>query len=156
MNRISKHVAYSEITQSYTAKRNGIENIPNEDQLSRIKDLAENIFEPIREHFNVPIYISSCFRSPELNILIGGATHSQHMANNGAAMDLDADRYGNITNCDIFTYIKDSLNYDQCIWEFGTDENPDWVHVSYNEGKNRKQLLRAYKDEQNKTVYKKI
>ena len=79
------------------------------------------------------------------------------MANNGAAMDIDADVYKGVTNSEIFNYILENLNFDQLIWEFGNDENPDWVHVSYvSDILNRKEVLKAYKDKDNKTVYKKI
>lgn len=154
--KITKHVAYSEIIHSDTARRKGIKNKPNKVQLANISKLCEKIFEPVRLNFKVPIYISSCFRSDKLNKAIGGAKGSQHMANNGAAMDIDADRYGKITNADIFYYILENLEFDQLIWEFGDAHNPAWVHVSYNEGKNRKQILVAYKNYLGRTKYKKF
>ena len=94
--------------------------------------------------FIVNIVSNSCFRSAELNKRIGGAKSSQHCANKGAAFDLD-DTYRHKTNSEMFDYIKDNLTFDQLIWEFGTDENPNWVHVSYNEGNNRGQILKACK-----------
>lgn len=154
MGRLSSHVSYSEVIHSNTASRNNINNEPNKEQLCNIKKIAEQVFEPLREFYKVPIYISSCFRSKALNKAIGGAKNSQHMANNGAAMDLDADRYGKITNAQIFTYIKDSLEYDQLIWEFGTEDNPAWIHVSYKKENNRKQILVAYKNILGQTKYK--
>lgn len=146
MEKISKHIAYNEVVISGTAKRLGIDNTPSKEQLNNIKLLADKVFEPLREHFDVPIYIASGFRSDELNKAIRGAKSSQHMANNGAAFDLDADRYGRITNAEIFNYILEHLDFDQLIWEFGTDDNPDWVHVSYKAGDNRKSVLKAYKE----------
>ena len=143
---ISKHITYQEVIYSYTAKKYNIPNDPNEDQLKRIIELAENVFEPLRENFKVPIYISSFFRSKELNKKTNGATGSQHLAERGAAMDIDADMYGKITNTDIFNYIKDNLEFDQLIAEHKGDSGPAWVHVSYNKGKNRKQTLIATKD----------
>ncbi len=142
--KISPHVSYKEATYSETATRNDIDNEPNAKQLLRIKVLCDNLFEPLRDWVSGPIKINSCFRSEELNTRIGGASSSQHMANNGAAMDID-DTYGYRTNAEMFFYIKDNLEFDQMIWEFGDDDNPDWVHVSYNRGDNRGQILKACK-----------
>lgn len=142
--KISPHVSYKEATYSETATRNDIDNEPNAKQLLRIKVLCDNLFEPLRDWVNGPIKINSCFRSEELNTRIGGASSSQHMANNGAAMDID-DTYGYRTNAEMFFYINDNLEFDQMIWEFGDDDNPDWVHVSYNRGDNRGQILKACK-----------
>ena len=140
--KLSQNLSLAEMTKSATAKRRGIANKPTEEHLENLKDLAENIFQPIREEFMCPIFISSGYRSEALNEAIGGSKTSQH--SKGEALDLDADVYGVITNADIFHYIEDSLNFDQLIWEFGTDENPDWVHVSYKgEEKNRGQVLKA-------------
>lgn len=143
MNYISEHITYADAIHSDVAKRNGIKNYFNLEQLDRMVTLAEKVYEPLCSHFNVPIYISSFFRSAKLNDLLGGANNSQHMANNGAAMDIDADLYGKITNKDVFNYIKDNLEFDQLIWEMGDKKQPDWVHVSYDEKGNRKQVLRA-------------
>ena len=142
--KISDHVSYNEVTYSQTAIRNDINNEPNDAQLDRIIRISENIFEPLREWVGGPIKINSCFRSEELNKRIGGASSSQHCANKGAAFDLD-DTYGHKTNAEMFYYIQDEVDFDQLIWEFGTDENPNWVHVSYNEGNNRGQILKACK-----------
>ena len=156
-DNISSHITYEEATVSSKAKELKINNDPNSKQLANMKLLAENIFEKVREHFDAPIYISSFFRSPKLNIKLKGSSTSQHCANVGAAMDIDADVYKGVTNSEIFNYILENLNFDQLIWEFGNDENPDWVHVSYvSDVLNRKEVLKAYKDKDNKTVYKKI
>ena len=143
MDTISKHISFKEATNSYTAKKEGIDNIPNYNQLECMKLLAFNVFEPIRNYFNVPIYIASFFRSEKLNDKIKGAIGSQHTK--GEAMDLDADRYGKITNKQIFDYIKDNLEFDQLIWEYGDTNNPSWVHVSYKNKNNRKEILKAIK-----------
>ena len=156
-DNISKHITYDEATVSSKAKELKINNDPNSKQLVNMKLLAENIFEKVREHFDTPIYISSFFRSSKLNTKIKGSSTSQHCANVGAAMDIDADVYKGVTNSEIFNYILNNLNFDQLIWEFGDDENPDWVHVSYvSDILNRKEVLKAYKDKNNKTVYKKL
>jgi hypothetical protein len=141
--QLSKNLALSEVTRSETAKRRGISNMPTPEHIENFKKLAENVFQPIRDHFGVPIRISSGYRSAALNKAIGGASSSQHCQ--GEAIDIDMDGT-TVTNAQIFNYIKDNLNFDQLIWEFGTDTNPDWVHVSYDSaGKQRKQILKAIK-----------
>ena len=150
--QLSKNLALAEVMRSETAKRKGISNMPTPEHIENFKKLAENVFQPIREHFGVPIRISSGYRSAALNKAIGGAgktvngvyiPSSQHCK--GEAIDIDMDGTS-ITNAQIFNYIKDNLNFDQLIWEFGTDTNPDWVHVSYNsDGAQRKQILKAVK-----------
>lgn len=138
--QITKHLSYYEATHSATAVKHKINNQPNEVQLILIERLASAVFEPLREWCGHPIKINSLFRSEELNIKIKGAKNSQHLCLNGAAMDLSS--LGKKTNAELFNYIKDNLEFDQLIWEYGTDKNPDWVHVSYNQGKNRKQILK--------------
>ena len=140
---VSKNISYKEATHSTTAKRLGIDNTPDAEQFSNMIYVAENVFQPVREHFNTPIYISSFFRSEGLNSAIKGSVNSTHMK--GEAMDLDADVYGGVTNAEIFNYIKDNLEFDQLIWEFGTDDEPSWVHVSLSKRTNRNQVLKAIK-----------
>jgi hypothetical protein len=153
MEKVSKYVSLKEVTRSNTALRKGIDNTPTFEQLERIKTLAEAVFDPLREWVGGAVKINSGFRSGALNMAIGGSSTSQHCANNGAAFDID-DTFGHKTNAEMFNYIKDNLDFDQMIWEFGTDENPDWVHVSYVSSKaNRKQILRAKKNSKNKTYY---
>ena len=147
---ISDHISFKEFTASNTAQRLGIENKPGAYEVKNARDLAYHVFEPLRKWAGGPIRINSFFRSPELNKAIGGSKNSQHCY--GQAMDLD-DTHGFKTNAEMFNYIKDNLEYDQLIWEFGTDENPDWVHVSYvGPGKNRKRNLKASRNKK-KTVY---
>jgi hypothetical protein len=150
--QLSKNLALAEVTRSETAKRKGISNMPTPEHIENFKKLAEKVFQPIRDHFGVPIHISSGYRSAALNKAIGGAgktvngvyiPSSQHCT--GEAIDIDMDGTA-IKNAEIFNYIKDNLEFDQLIWEFGTDSNPDWVHVSYEStGKQRKQILKAVK-----------
>jgi hypothetical protein len=151
--KISEHLDLSELIRSESAKRNGILNMPTEAHIANLKILAEKIFEPIRNNFRCPIHVSSGYRSKELNVKVGGSITSQHSS--GEAIDLDMDGTPNgVTNKMIFDYIYKNLDFDQLIWEFGTNENPDWVHVSYEStGKQRKQVLKAYK-ENGKTKYK--
>ena len=148
---ISKHISYKEGVYSRTAMRRGIKNNPNAEQMENMVAIAEEVFEPLRVWVGGPIKINSFFRSPELNKTIGGSGKSQHC--HGQAIDLD-DTFGRATNAEMFEFIKKHLDFDQMIWEFGNDENPDWVHVSYvSEDKNRNRCLKAYK-EKGKTQYK--
>jgi len=141
---LSKNLSLVEATKSATAIKHGIANEPTPEHLQNLKDIAENVFQPIRDHFSMPIAVSSGYRSNALNELIGGSKRSQH--SKGQALDLDADVYGGVTNREIFIYIKENLDYDQLIYEFGTDEEPAWVHVSYKGRGNRREVLKAYKD----------
>ena len=150
--KLSEHLDLAEVTRSDSAKRKGISNEPTAEHLENFKKLAENVFEPIRKHFGVPIHISSGYRSKALNQAIGGSLTSQHCT--GEAIDIDMDGSANgVTNKMVFDYIKANLNFDQMIWEFGTKDAPDWVHVSFEStGKQRKQILRAVKSG-GKTTY---
>ena len=147
--KVSEHFALAEFTRSESAKRHGVSNEPTPEHLENLKVLCEKVLEPIRVKFG-PINISSGYRSKALNHYIGGSLNSQHCE--AKAADIDMDGMGGASNTEIFNYIKDSLDFDQLIYEFGTKDAPDWVHVSYNEGKNRKQILRALKVN-GKTVY---
>ena len=134
---ISNYVSYNEVIRSATALKKNIDNTPNKLQLCRIKSLCKNLFDPLREWCGGRVKINSVFRSKLLNSKIGGASKSQHLANNGAAVDID-DIYGHKTNLEMFHYIKDNLEYDKLIAEFPTDGGqPRWIHMSYREGENR-------------------
>ena len=151
--KISEHITYAEAIHSNTAKRKGIDNTPSEAQVTAMKLLAEKIFEPLREWVGGPIKVNSFFRSEALNESIGGASSSQHCK--GQAIDID-DVYGRKTNADMYHWIQQNLDYDQMIWEFGTDMQPNWIHISYvSEEKNRNKCLKAYK-EHGRTKYKVI
>lgn len=157
MTKVSKYVTLREVTFSDTAVRKGIDNIPSTDQLELIKVAAEKVFDPLREWVNGPVKINSVFRGDKLNKAIGGSKTSQHcvgldpkLNSYGAAFDVDDNfQQADVTtkdNNDMFHYIMESLDFDQLIWEFGTKNNPDWVHFSYRpDGKNRKQILIATK-----------
>ena len=142
---ISKHVSYKEGVYSITATRLGVDNIPNDEQLNNMEVVAKEVFEPLRKWVGGPIKINSFFRGSELNKAIGGARKSQHMK--GQAMDID-DNYGNATNAEMYHWIKENLDFDQLIWEFGDDDNPNWLHVSYvSKEDNRNRCLKAYKEQ---------
>ncbi len=140
---ISEHLTLAELIRSESAKRNGISNMPPPEHIANLKLLAENIFEPIRLNFRCPIIISSGYRSKELNAVIGGANKSQHSLGQAIDIDMDNTTY-DVTNADIFYFIKDKLPFDQLIWEFGNPLNPNWVHVSYSD-RHRRQILKATK-----------
>tara|TARA_R100001129_G_scaffold22733_1_gene14318 strand:- start:3158 stop:3634 length:477 start_codon:yes stop_codon:yes gene_type:complete len=158
MEKLSPHITIAEAVHSNTAKRLSIDNTPSDEHLGNMLTVAEMIFEPLRKFVGGPIKINSFYRSPALNKAIGGATKngkptSQHC--NGQAIDID-DVYGHASNAQMFDWIKANLDFDQMIWEFGTDINPSWVHVSYVDAQqNRKRCLKAYK-KNGKTKYKVI
>ena len=142
---ISEHISYKEGVYSITATRLGVENIPNDEQLNSMELLAEKVFEPLREWVGGPIKVNSFFRGLKLNTAIGGAKSSQHMK--GQAIDID-DTFGLATNAEMYHWIKENLDFDQLIWEFGDDDNPNWLHVSYvSKEDNRNRCLKAYKEQ---------
>jgi zinc D-Ala-D-Ala carboxypeptidase len=141
--KLTNNLELIEVTRSETAKRKGIINEPTSEHLINLKELANKVFQPIREHFNAPIFISSGYRSKALNKAIGGSSSSQHCKGEAIDIDMDGSSSG-VTNADVFNFIKTNLDFDQLIWEFGTANGPDWVHVSYS-GNNRKQILKAVK-----------
>ncbi len=146
---ISEHISIKEATFSPTAVRNGIDNMPEKFVLDRMKLVAINCFEPLRKWYGKPIKINSFYRSFDLNRAVGGSSTSQHCL--GEAIDIDADK----DNGKLFDWILQNLDFDQCIKEFGTKDNPDWIHISYTEQRpNRNEVLIAIK-ENGKTVYKK-
>ena len=150
---ISKHISDKEGVYSITAMRLGLDNKPGQFLLGNMKELAEQVFEPLREWVGGLIRINSFYRSKVLNKAIGGSTTSQHCK--GQAIDID-DTNCKKTNAEMYAWIKENLNFDQMIWEFGDDKNPNWVHISYvNEIDNRNRCLVAYK-ENGKTKYKVI
>ena len=138
MKNISKYITYLEATTSQTATRKGIINTPGDKELINMQIVATQVFDVLREYFDIPLRVSSFYRSLLLNNSVGGSKTSQHVK--GQAIDIQAT--GDISNKMIFEYIKDKLDFDQLIWEYGTDKNPAWVHVSYvSKEKNRKQIL---------------
>lgn len=150
---ISTNLSLKEAVRSNTARRLGIANTPDDYQVGNMELIANKIFQPLREWVKGPIRVNSFFRCEELNRAIGGSSRSQHCE--GRAIDLD-DTFGHATNAEMFKYIKDNLNFDQLIWEFGDEKNPDWIHVSYvSEDQNRNRCLKAIKSN-GKTKYELI
>ena len=150
---ISENISFKEGTFSATATRLGMDNLPDKEALMNMQIIAKKIFQPLRVYVGGPIKINSFYRSPKLNKAIGGSTRSQHCK--GCAIDID-DTHGLKTNMQMYHWIKDYLNFDQMIWEFGDRDNPDWVHVSYVAlNKNRRRCLSAIRQD-GKTRYKVI
>lgn len=141
---LSKHFTKAEFEHSNTAIQRGISNVMDSGQTQKAIDLCENVLEPLRAHLGKPIKLNCGYRSPLVNKAVGGAKLSQHILGEAADVDLH-DR-------DIFEWIKNNLDYDQIIFEFGTEDSAGWFHLSYRKGRNRKQALRA-KKVGGKTVY---
>ena len=150
--KLSKNLSLSEVLVSNTAKRLGISNEPTKEHLLNLESIAENVFQPLRAGLKTSIYVSSGYRSKELNKAIKGSSKtSQHLK--GQALDLDADVYGRVTNLEIFKYILKYIEFDQLILEcVGEDGTGGWIHVSYNEGNNRGKVMRMDKVK-GKSVY---
>ena len=150
--KLSKNLSLNETLVSKTALRLNIDNSPTEEHIENLKYIAEKVFQPIREHFGVPIYISSGYRSPELNEAIGGSPRSFH--SHGMALDLDQDgRNKGVSNADVFYFIKDNLPFTELIWEFGDESNPNWVHVAIAPGREDEKKIKIAERINNKTTY---
>lgn len=152
---LSPHLTVAEVTASVTAGKLGIENSPTAQHLDNLRALAGAIFEPLRVNFGVPIYVSSGYRSQALNDAVPGSSRkSQHME--GEALDLDQHGRGKLTNREVFLWIRDNLPFDQLIWEYGTETEPDWVHVSYTQHRKRRgEVLRGVRSASGAPVYPK-
>jgi len=139
---LSENFTLDELTKSQEAIRLGIENEPNDEQVGNLILLCKNILQPIRNHFKMPVSVSSGFRSVALCKAIGSSAKSQHTK--GQAADFEI--FG-VHNKEVSDWIVKNLDYDQCILEFWNpnDPNSGWVHCSYNDNGNRKQYLRASK-----------
>lgn len=137
---ISKHITMQEATHSDTAVAHGISNLPEVHHIKSMQYLAQTVFEPLRANFDNPIQVTSFFRNPALNKIVKGSPTSQHLI--GEAMDIKGI---NTRSSILYYWIKDNLPFDQLIWEFGDDSEPDWIHVSFTKAKNRYQALRSVK-----------
>jgi len=151
--KLSANFSLSELTKSQTATRKGIDNNPSDEHQENLRLLCEAVLQPVREHFGRVVTVTSGYRSPELCIAIGSKTTSQHAK--GQAADFEI--FG-VSNKALADYINETLHYDQLILEYWNESDPNsgWVHCSFSKGKNRKQYLKAYKDENNKTCYSAI
>jgi zinc D-Ala-D-Ala carboxypeptidase len=139
---LSKSFTLNELTKSQEATRLGIDNTPNEEHILNLKLLCENVLQPIRDFYGMPLSVSSGYRSAALCEAIGSSSKSQHTK--GQAADFEI--FG-VANKDLADFVVKNLDYDQCILEFWNDNEPNsgWVHCSYNASGNRKQFLKAEK-----------
>ena len=150
--QLSENFSLLELTKSQTATRKGIDNAPSPEHQENLKLLCTHILQPVRDRFERVVSVSSGYRSEELCLAIGSKITSQHAK--GQAADFEI--YG-LSNQELANFIKENLDYDQLILEYWTPESPNngWVHCSYKVNVNRKQYLRAYKNE-GKTKYEQI
>ena len=156
--RISKNFTLAELTKSNTATRLGISNTPDKEGIHKLRLLATELLQPLRNAVG-PLRVTSGYRSESLNKAIGGSNKSQHTK--CEAVDLQFVKRGSMDNMRIFNAIVTlGLDFDQLILEFGgatadkDSDNPDWIHISWKIKDNRRQILVAYKDENNKTKYR--
>ena len=149
---LTKNFSLLELTKSQTAERKGIDNTPSPEHQENLKSLCMAILQPVRDHFSKVVTISSGYRSPELCTAIGSKITSQHAK--GQAADFEI--FG-VSNKALADYIDSELHYDQLILEYWNESDPNsgWVHCSFSEGQNRKQYLRAYKED-GRTKYESI
>ena len=150
--KLSKNFSLIELTKSQTATRKGIDNTPSTEHRDNLKSLCEMVLQPVRDHFNRVVSVSSGYRSEELCLAIGSKITSQHAK--GQAADFEI--YG-LSNKELADWVHENLDYDQLILEYWREEDPNsgWVHCSYKSEGNRKQYLKAYK-ENGKTKYEQI
>jgi len=150
--KLTENFNLNELTKSQVAERKGIPNNPSSDHIDGLKKLAESVLQPLRNHYESPVIITSGYRSAELCLAIGSSIESQHAKGQAADLEIIG-----VSNYDTALWIKNNLDFDQLILEFwkGEDEpNSGWIHVSYVGKKNRKQSLRAFRDEEGKTKYR--
>ena len=143
MEAISNYVSYREAVRSTTATRHNIDNAPNSKQLEAMRYVAVNVFDKVRQHFGLPIFISSFFRNAEVNKLVGSSSSSFHLL--GAAIDIDPDVFGGVKNSEVFEYIKNHLPFTELIWEFGDEKEPNWVHVALVKGRDNEKKIKYFK-----------
>ena len=150
--KLSNNFSLNELVRSQTAERKSIDNTPSAEHQENLKSLCTNVLQPIRDHFGKVVTVSSGYRSPELCIAIGSRTTSQHAK--GEAADFEI--FG-VSHQVLADWIHNNINYDQLILEFWSPEDPNkgWIHCSYSRDNNRKQYLRAYKNE-GKTKYEPV
>jgi len=149
--KLSNNFSLKELTASQTAERKGISNNPSEDHMTNLKELCNNVLQKIRDHYGKVVSVSSGYRSPELCVAIGSSVNSQHAK--GQAADFEV--FG-LSNAELCKWISENIDFDQLILEYHNigEPNSGWIHCSYrSDGENRKQILRAYRNESGKTCY---
>ena len=140
MMQLSKHFKLIEFTKSMTAIRKGISNEAGSGEIKNLTDLCYGILEPVRAKFEKPVIITSGYRSEELCEAIGSKKTSQHAK--GQAVDFEI---GGVSNLQVALWIQNNCDFDQLILEFWKEEDKDpnsgWIHASFSQGNNRKQVL---------------
>lgn len=151
--RLSKNFTLEEMTKSLTALALGIENTPDELEVQNLIDLCRNVLQPLRDYYKLPVKVTSGYRSKALNEAVGGSQTSQHSKGQAADFTIPS-----VDNKEVAKYIQDNLEFDQLILEFYEDGIPNsgWLHCSFNNRGNRKEVLKAYKNSKGKTVYEEI
>lgn len=147
--QLTNNFSLKELTVSDTATRLGLDNTPNETVTANLKTLAENILQPIREHYGKSVKVNSGYRAPEVNAAVGGSKTSDHCKGQAADIEITG-----VANGDLAKYIAENFKFTQVILEFYTQGIPDsgWVHVSYDSNDLKCQTLTAVK-QGGKTVY---
>lgn len=132
-----KYFTIKELTESATATIKELDNTPTEQVEKNLTILVEKILDPLREMYGKPIIVNSGYRSPEVNVAVNGSKTSQHVL--GEAVDITAG--SKEENKKLFELIRDNFEFDQLI----NENNYSWIHVSYREGRLRKQILKLGK-----------
>ena len=145
--KVTKNFTLLELTSSETAARKGIDNTPSAEVIDNLKQLFENVVQPLRDWYGKSINVSSAYRSSTLNKAIGGSATSDHCLGRAVDFTLPKEDYKKV-----FEHLK-TMSFDQLIWEMGNDEAPQWIHVSYRTTGNRKQVLKAHKNVLGQTKY---
>jgi len=156
--KLSKNFTLQELIKSNTALRLGIDNTPSKEGIMKLTILATSVLQLLRDRIGA-LRITSGYRSPQLNTAIGGSNKSQHTK--CEAVDIQYVKRGRMDNLMIYQALIDlDIDFDQCILEFGDSTatsdptSPAWIHLSYKITNNRRQVLVAYKDDNNKTKYR--
>ena len=140
---ISKYISLEEATDSPTAKRLGIKNVPNKVQLANMQYVGLNLFDKIRNHFGKPIKVNSFLRVKALNDAVGSTDNSFHL--HGCAIDITAIKETGVTNKQIFEFVRDNCDFTELIWEYGTDLEPNWVHIALMKGRDKEKKVKRIK-----------
>jgi hypothetical protein len=152
--KLTQNFSLEELTRSDTAERKGIDNSPTAEHIHNLAELCENVLQPLRDKVKHSIRVTSGYRSEKLNNAIGGSKTSEHSFGKAADIKLIIDGE-NKSEILYLAILEMGIPFRQMIWEFGDNETPSWVHISFNKDDNKKQTLRAYKDN-GKTKYSTI
>ena len=149
MTQLTRNFSLHELTKSETALRYDMENNPGPAEAANLTELAGKVLQPVRDHFGKGVKVNSGFRHPEVNAKVGGSKTSDHTKGQAADIEIPG-----VPNAELAQWIADNLEFRQLILEFYTVGIPDsgWVHVSFVDGDNKKQVMTATK-QGGKTVY---